>query len=81
MRHSVLVGPPERPVAPGLRTLIRPRTYRGRMDSCRDEILTAAANLAARSADGTFGPDDVLREMRRRGSTYQDPRSVPTSRP
>lgn len=42
------------------------------MDTCRDEILAVTANLASRSADGTFSPDDVVREMARRGSSYQE---------
>jgi hypothetical protein len=42
------------------------------MDRCRDEILAVAANLAARSADGTFSPDDVVRELARQGSSYQE---------
>lgn len=42
------------------------------MDTCRDEILAVAANLAARSADGTFSVDDVVRELAHQGSSYQE---------
>jgi hypothetical protein len=37
---------------------------------CREEVLAAARSLGTRSADGSFTPDDVIREMRRRGSRY-----------
>jgi hypothetical protein len=40
--------------------------------TARSEVLDAARSLAARAADGTFTPDEVVRELRRRGSTYAE---------
>jgi hypothetical protein len=38
--------------------------------TARDEILAALPAICARAADGTFTPQDVVDELRRRGSTY-----------
>lgn len=40
--------------------------------TARSEILKALPAIAARSRDDTFTVDEVVREMRRRGSTYAD---------
>lgn len=40
--------------------------------TARDDVLAAARLLAARSADGTFTLDDVLRETRQAGSRYAE---------
>jgi hypothetical protein len=37
--------------------------------TCRDEVLKAARNLAV-LGDGTFTPDDIVRELARRGTPY-----------
>ena len=39
--------------------------------TCRDEVLSAAAKLVGDGID-PFSPDDVKKEMRRRGSKYED---------
>lgn len=38
----------------------------------RDEILAALPGIEGRSADDTFSPQDVIDELRRRGSTYAE---------
>lgn len=38
--------------------------------TCRDEILAALPSVAARSADRSFSPQDVVDELARRGSDY-----------
>jgi hypothetical protein len=38
--------------------------------SCRDEILEVLPVLRDRSADGSFTPQDVVDEMRSRGTSY-----------
>jgi hypothetical protein len=38
--------------------------------TARDEILAALPALCARTADGTFTPQDVIDELRQRGSRY-----------
>jgi hypothetical protein len=38
--------------------------------TARDEILEALPTICTRTADGTFTPEDVIDELRRRGSTY-----------
>jgi hypothetical protein len=38
----------------------------------RDEILAALPSVEARSADDTFSPQDVIDELRRRGSAYAE---------
>jgi len=40
--------------------------------TAREEVLSAAQVLADKSSDGTFSIDDVIRELRRRGSRYAD---------
>lgn len=40
--------------------------------TCRDEILVAARALAGRAADSTFTIEDVISELRGRGSRYPD---------
>jgi hypothetical protein len=40
--------------------------------TARDEILAALPNIEARSAGGSFSPQDVIDELRRRGSTYAE---------
>lgn len=40
--------------------------------TARDEILAALPPVEARSADGLFSPQDVVDELRRRGSTYAE---------
>jgi hypothetical protein len=40
--------------------------------TARDEILAALSSIEARSADGSFSPQDVRDELRRRGSTYAE---------
>ncbi|GAB3147356.1 hypothetical protein GCM10027290_30510 [Micromonospora sonneratiae] len=40
--------------------------------TARDEILAALRDLVARSPDGTFRPQEVIDELRRRGSTYAE---------
>ena len=40
--------------------------------TARDEILAALPSIAGRASDGTFTPDDVVRELRRRGSRYAE---------
>jgi hypothetical protein len=40
--------------------------------TARDGVLDAARVLAARSPDGTFTVDDVVRFLRQRGSTYAE---------
>jgi hypothetical protein len=37
--------------------------------TARDEILPALPSMETRSPDGTFSPQDVVDELRRRGST------------
>ena len=39
--------------------------------TCRDEVLDAAEKLIGDGID-PFSPDDVKKEMRRRGSTYEE---------
>jgi hypothetical protein len=39
--------------------------------TCRDEILKVVAHFEATGLE-PFSPDDVLREMRRRGSRFAD---------
>ena len=38
--------------------------------TARDEILAVLPLLAVRTQDGTFTPQDVVDELRRRGSSY-----------
>jgi len=38
--------------------------------TARDEILAALPAICARTVDGTFTPQDVIDELRRRGSSY-----------
>ncbi|MER6592296.1 hypothetical protein ABT214_10650 [Micromonospora purpureochromogenes] len=38
--------------------------------TARDEILSALPAICARTVDGTFTPQNVINELRRRGSTY-----------
>lgn len=38
--------------------------------TCREEVLKAAHLLTRRSTDGSFSPQDVVAELRRRGSRY-----------
>jgi hypothetical protein len=38
--------------------------------TARDEILAALPTICARSSDGSFAPQDVIDEQRRRGSSY-----------
>ena len=38
--------------------------------TARDEILAALPNIEARSANGSFSPQDVVDELRQRGSTH-----------
>jgi hypothetical protein len=38
--------------------------------TARDEILAALPSVEGRSADDTFSPQDVIDELRRRGSAY-----------
>ena len=45
--------------------------YPGRM-TARDEVLAAARSLAARSEDGTFSLANVISELRRRRSAYEE---------
>ena len=40
--------------------------------AARDEILAALPIVEGRSADGTFSPQDVIDELRQRGSTYAE---------
>ncbi len=40
--------------------------------TARDEILAALPSVEGRSADDTFSPQDVIDELRRRGSTYAE---------
>jgi hypothetical protein len=40
--------------------------------TARDEILAALPAAEARSADGLSSPQDVVDELRRRGSTYAE---------
>jgi hypothetical protein len=40
--------------------------------TARDEILAALPSIEGRSADDTFGPQDVIDELRRRGSGYAE---------
>ena len=40
--------------------------------TARTEILNALPSVEARSADGTFSPQDVIDELRRRGSTLAE---------
>jgi hypothetical protein len=40
--------------------------------TARDEILAALPSIEGRSADDTFTPQDVVAELRRRGSTYAE---------
>jgi hypothetical protein len=45
--------------------------YTGDM-TARDEVLAAARSLAARSEDGTFSLANVISELRRRRSMYEE---------
>jgi len=38
--------------------------------TARDEILDALPAICSRTVDGTFTPEEVIDELRRRGSTY-----------
>lgn len=38
--------------------------------TARDEILAALPAICARTGGGTFSPQDVIEELRRRGSSY-----------
>ena len=40
--------------------------------TARDEILAALPSIEGRSADDTFSPQDVIDELRGRGSTYAE---------
>jgi hypothetical protein len=40
--------------------------------TARDEILAALPGLEARTADGTFSLQDVVKELRRRGTELAD---------
>ena len=40
--------------------------------TCRSEILAVVPRLAARSSDGSFTVDDVVAELRGRGSRYRE---------
>lgn len=40
--------------------------------TCRDEVLQAATELAARSSDGTCTPDEVVRLLVSRGTAYAE---------
>lgn len=40
--------------------------------TARDEVLAVAQVLAARSEDGTFSLSNVISELHRRRSTYQE---------
>lgn len=39
--------------------------------TARDEVLAAAKELAAPSSDGTFTVEEILDNLRRRGSSYK----------
>jgi hypothetical protein len=56
-------------VRPAIRQSPRPDTASG---TARSKILAAARKLAGRSADGTFAITEVLAEMRRAGTAYQE---------
>jgi len=45
--------------------------YAGGM-TARDEVLAAARSLAARSEDGIFSLSNVISELRRRRSVYEE---------
>jgi hypothetical protein len=45
----------------------------------RDEILAALPGIGASSADGSFSPQDVVDELRRRGSTMPTAQYEPMS--
>jgi hypothetical protein len=40
--------------------------------TARDDILAALPSIVARSVDGSFQPQDVIDELRRRGSAYAE---------
>jgi lambda repressor-like predicted transcriptional regulator len=40
--------------------------------TARDEILAALPSIEGTSGDDTFTPQDVVAELRRRGSTYAE---------
>lgn len=40
--------------------------------TARTEILNALPGIESRSGDGTFSPQDVIDELRRRGSTLAE---------
>ncbi|WP_425270411.1 DUF7669 domain-containing protein [Micromonospora chersina] len=40
--------------------------------TCRDEVLQAATELAARSSDSTFTPDHIVRLLVDRGTAYAE---------
>ena len=40
--------------------------------TARDQILAALPDIEARSVNGSFSPQDVVAELRRRGSTYAE---------
>jgi hypothetical protein len=40
--------------------------------TARDEILAALPSVAARAADGSFTPQDMINELHRRGTKYAD---------
>jgi hypothetical protein len=40
--------------------------------TARDQVLAALPDIEARSADGSFSPQDVVDELRRRGSNLAE---------
>jgi hypothetical protein len=40
--------------------------------TCRDELLAAVRMIIARNGNRPFSPDDVIREMRARGTRYAE---------
>jgi hypothetical protein len=40
--------------------------------TAREEILAALPSIEGRSADDTFSPQDIVDELRRRGSSYAE---------
>ncbi|WP_435823570.1 DUF7669 domain-containing protein [Micromonospora chalcea] len=55
-------------MAKGMAGMVAP----GRRSTCRDEVLQAAKDLAARSSDGTFTPEEVVRLLLARGTAYAE---------
>jgi hypothetical protein len=69
-------SPVSRLAATGSTTATRPGVVvpspRGGRSTARDEILAAARDLSHRSGDGSFTLEQVLAELRRRGSRYSE---------